>query len=808
MTEAEASKRTAPAGDIPVDEPPLPRRTRRPIDGLRLLLWSAVMTSVIVLAVFAEASFDGLARDLDALGDQIPDPLIRLLAGATELAGVALPPVLVVILMLRGRIRTTVELLVAGSVAAAVASTAGARLLPETPERVQQAFEPISAQQTFEPIAEFVETNPIPPYPALLVAVVTVISRLDMRRIHQVALFAIIGSFAVGLLEGEATVPGTLVALTIGRIVGIAVRMVSGLPSVTLDGRQIAEILIEHGHAVINVRSDPVEEYRRYVVETANGPLGVLVLDRDREGAGTFIRTLERLRTREEVLPRQAATMRQGIDQITLLSLAVQRAGVRTPRLRNVLRFGSDAALLVQDHVPGRPLAELSADEVSDQTLTDLWGQLGRLRTNQVAHRRLSARTILVDDEGKVWLLNPSGGAVAAPDLALRTDLAQSLVAAALVVGAERTVDTAIQVLGAETVASAVPLLQPVALARTTRRRLRERRELLGELRDRVVSAVGWEPEETIRLQRIRPLSLVTGLGAVAAVYLVGTQLTDVGEIAEIMARADWRWLFLAAGAMLLQYIGATLALLGFVPERVPFHHALGTQISLGFVRLIAPATVGITALNIRLLTKAGVGGPLAAASIAANQVGSVSITLPLIAVLGVVSGSGAAAGLRPSSTALIVAGAVVVAGGLLALVPPIRNRARTLWLDFARRGLPRLLDVLSRPRKLAEAIGGILLQTLALITCFYACVRALGADPNFAALAVVQMVGNTVGMAVPTPGGLGAVEAALTAGITTIGVSTAVAVPAVLLFRLISFWLPILPGWIFWTQLQRRNIL
>lgn len=799
MTEAEARKRTAPSGDIPIDEPPLPRRTRRPIDGLRLFIWSAVMAAVIVLAVFAEASFDGLALDLSALGGQIPDPLIRLLEVAAELAGIALPPVLVVILMLRGRIRTTIEMLVAGLIAAAACAAAGSLLLPETPERVQQAFTPIT---------EVPEASPIPPYPALLVAVVTVISRLDMRRIHQVALFAIIGSFAVGLLEGEATVPGTLVALTIGRIVGIAVRMISGLPSVAPSGQQIAEILRQHGHKVTSVRADPVEEHRRYVVETTNGPLGVLVLDRDNEGAGAVVRAFDRLRTREEVLPRQAVTMRQAIDQITLLSLAMHRAGARTPRLYNVLRLGPDATLLVQDHVPGRPLADLSADEISDETLVDLWRQLGRLRTNQVAHRRLSGRTILVDDHGKVWLLNPSGGEVAAPELALRTDLAQSLVAAALVVGAERTVDTAIGVLGEDRVARAVPLLQPIVLARTTRRQLRARKELLGELRDNVVSEVGWEPDETIRLERIRPLSLVTGIGAVAAVYLVGTQLTDVGEIAELIAQADWRWIFVAVGAMVLQYLGATFALLGFVPERVPFLHALGTQVSLGFVRLVAPATVGITALNLRFLTKAGVGGPLAAASIAASQVGSVSITLPLIAVLGVVSGSGATAGLRPSSTALIIAGAIVVAVGLLALVPPIRSRARTLWRDFAQRGMPRLLDVLGRPRKLVEAIGGILLQTLSLVMCFYACVRALGAEPNFAALAVVQMVGNTVGMAVPTPGGLGAVEAALTAGITTIGISAAVAVPAVLLFRLISFWLPILPGWIFWTQLQRRNIL
>jgi glycosyltransferase 2 family protein len=797
MTEAEARDRTADTGGIPIDEPPLPRRTRRPIDGLRLVLWALAITAVITLAVFAEGSFRGLATDLGALGAEIPPPLIELLNTAAGVAGVALPPILVVILMLRGRIRTTVELLVAGIVAATAAAVAGTWLLPQLPERIQQVFEPLS------PAA----TTPIPPYPALLVAVITVISRLDMRRINQVALFAIVGSFAVGLLRGEDTVPGMLLALTIGRIVGIAVRMISGQPSVAPGGEQIARVLGKHGHKVTSVRSDPMEEHRRYVVETTEGPLGVLVLDRDNEGAGTLVRTLDQLRTREEVLPKRAATMRQAIDQITLLSLALNRAGARTPRLRNVLRLSSDATLIVHDHVPGRPLEKLTDDEVTDEMLADLWQQLGRLRENQVAHRRLSARTILVGDDNRIWLLNPSGGAVAAPDLALRADLAQALVGVALVVGVERTVDTVVPVLGADTVASAVPLLQPVALARTTRLQLRDNRTLLGELRDSVVSEVGWKPEE-IRLQRIRLLSLVTGLGAVAAVYLVGTQLTEVGEIAEMLSRADWRWMFLAVAAMGLQYVGATFALLGFVPEKVPFHHALGAQLSLGFVRLIAPATVGITAINVRLLMKAGVAGPLAAASIAASQVGAVSITLPLIAVLGVVSGSGAAAGLRPSSTALLVAGVVVVAGGLLALVPPIRTRARTLWHDFARRGLPRLLDVLGQPRKLAEAIGGILVQTLSLVVCFYACVRALGAEPNFAALAVVQMVGNTVGMAVPTPGGLGAVEAALTAGLSTIGIATAVAVPAVLLFRLVSFWLPILPGWLLWTQLQRRNIL
>jgi len=130
------------------------------------------------------------------------------------------------------------------------------------------------------------------------------------------------------------------------------------------------------------------------------------------------------------------------------------------------------------------------------------------------------------------------------------------------------------------------------------------------------------------------------------------------------------------------------------------------------------------------------------------------------------------------------------------------------VWRNFAERGLPRLFDVLSNPHKLSVAIGGIVLQLLALVMCFYASVRAVGTTVDFTALAVVQLVGNTIGMAVPTPGGLGAVEAALSAGIGTIGVGGAYALPAVLLFRFISFWLPIVPGWILWTQLQRRNLV
>jgi uncharacterized membrane protein YbhN (UPF0104 family) len=471
-----------------------------------------------------------------------------------------------------------------------------------------------------------------------------------------------------------------------------------------------------------------------------------------------------------------------------------------------VIRLGPDATLLVHDHIPGRPLRDLPGDELTDEMLADLWHQLGRMRAHQVAHRRLGPHTILAGEDGHVWLLNPSGGEVAAPDLALGTDLAQALVTAALVAGPDRAVASAVRALGSEVVARAVPLLQAIVLTRSTRQALRAQRDLLAALRDRVGSEVGGDPAKPVRVRRFRLLSLVTGVATVVAVYLVGTQLAEV-PIGDVVGRADWRWVIVAVAAMAVNYVGAAFAVLGFVPEPVSFRRTLAAQVTLGFVRLVGPVAVSGSAINLRLLTKAGVPGPLAAASVAAYQLGTVVVTVPLIAGLGVVSGLGVS-GLRPSTAVLAAATAVVVAGGLLLLIPSIRRRIRRFWDEFARRGMSRLLDVLSRPRKLAEAIGGILLQTLALVVCFWASIRAVGGNPDPAGLAVVQMVGQTVGSAAPTPGGLGAVEAALTAGITAMGTPAAVAVPAVLLFRIISFWLPILPAWLLWNRMQRRNVL
>ena len=64
------------------------------------------------------------------------------------------------------------------------------------------------------------------------------------------------------------------------------------------------------------------------------------------------------------------------------------------------------------------------------------------------------------------------------------------------------------------------------------------------------------------------------------------------------------------------------------------------------------------------------------------------------------------------------------------------------------------------------------------------------------------------VGTVAPTPGGLGAGEAALIGGLTATGLPNSVAVWAALLYRTVTFWIPTVPGWVAFHYLQKQDAI
>ncbi len=179
-----------------------------------------------------------------------------------------------------------------------------------------------------------------------------------------------------------------------------------------------------------------------------------------------------------------------------------------------------------------------------------------------------------------------------------------------------------------------------------------------------------------------------------------------------------------------------------------------------------------------------------------------------MLIVLSLVSGSSQALHL-PSSTMLATIGLVIAALGVAMLVPRVRRWAVARTLPMWRQTWPRLVRLLSQPKRFAIAAGGNLVMTLSYLGAFWASLAAFGQELSLINLALIFLVGNAAGALIPTPGGLGTVEIALFTGLTTTGgVPAALATSVVALFRGLTFWARVPFGWLSMRILQRTGEL
>jgi uncharacterized membrane protein YbhN (UPF0104 family) len=594
----------------------------------------------------------------------------------------------------------------------------------------------------------------------------------------------------------------------VGWLCGLAIRYLLGTPTTRPSGAAVADTLIRAGFDVRILEAEESTEFgRRYQAQLAdNGMLHVVVLDRDLEGAGLASALWRGLRLRTTAGD-ATVNMRRTLDQRALLAYAGQSAGVPAPTLALASEVGPDSALLAYTWLPGVRLSQIPPEEVTDEDLIAAFRTLKILQHARIAHRGLSAGNLLREPDGTMAVLSLSGGIVAASDVATRVDIAELLATTALIAGPERAVRAGETVLGDEELTRALPVLQKVALSGATRRALREQKGVLTQLRDALIERRPEGAVEQIQLERVRPKTILTIILGSVAGYVLLTQLASV-DLVGLVRDADWWWAAFALLCSALTYLAAALTLMGFVPERLRVLPTVGAQLAASFATLITPPTLGAVAINLRYLQRQGIHPALATASIGASQASAFMTHLLLLIGFGVAAGTQSDLTFEPPRTVVVaVAAGALVSLGLLG-IPAIRHRLTGRIRPLLRQIGPRLLTVVQQPRKFAEGIGGLLLLNLSYIAALAGCVYAFGGDLELAAIAIVYLTGSVVGQAAPTPGGLGAVEAAMAAGLTAAGLTGGLAVSAVLLFRLVTFWLPTIPGWASLNAMQRRELL
>jgi uncharacterized membrane protein YbhN (UPF0104 family) len=138
--------------------------------------------------------------------------------------------------------------------------------------------------------------------------------------------------------------------------------------------------------------------------------------------------------------------------------------------------------------------------------------------------------------------------------------------------------------------------------------------------------------------------------------------------------------------------------------------------------------------------------------------------------------------------------------------MPFTRRFLRRRLQPLIRSTVPQLLATAGDPRRLGSAVVGVVLLNGGYVLALEASLLAFATSVSLPLLVVVYLAGATIGSAVPTPGGVGAVEAALVAGLTATGITLTSALTAVLVFRAATFWLPAPLGWGALIVLQRRG--
>ena len=126
---------------------------------------------------------------------------------------------------------------------------------------------------------------------------------------------------------------------------------------------------------------------------------------------------------------------------------------------------------------------------MTDDVLEQAWTQLARLRLHGIAHRDLRLANVFLDSSGQLFLIDFGFSELAAEELLLQTDVAELLASSAVVVGAQRSVTSAIRGLGAEPVVQAAVRLVPGRLSGATRTAMKAHPGLLDDLRTRAAAA-------------------------------------------------------------------------------------------------------------------------------------------------------------------------------------------------------------------------------------------------------------------------------------------------------------------------------
>ena len=772
--------------------------TRRTNDIVRLALATAFLAIVITSSIITRSDWVGLEKSVSRIIGVLTPTQSNLVYLAYGIAIVALPFVILIGLIAGRQWKLLGAYAAAGVIAVLALSITGEGIA--APRWHFDLTERLSTM-----LSQFLDD---PRWIAMLAAVLTVSGPWLPGRWRRWWWGLLLAFVPIHLVVSAVIPARTLLGLAVGWFVGALIVLVVGTPAleVPLDGAVRA--LSRRGFTIAGL---PV------VRPAGRGPLELAATDDSGRGAvvelygpnqrsGGALRQFWRwLVLRDSETAPLQTSMHRAVEHRALMTIAAGDLGVANTTTLTVA--GLDRGWTMFSHTPprGTPLDKADAGSVPT-----VWESLAVLQRHQISHGDLRASEITVDDSGTVLFGGFGNSEYGATEEHLQSDIAQLLLTTTATFGAEASVRAAVAALGSEAVLDGSRRLTKSALPARIRKSVDDPRALMTAARDEVKKQTGADQIQAETITRFTRKQVIQLVLLVALVYVAYPFISTVPAFFSELRSANWWWALLGLAVSALTYFGAAAGLWACASGMVPFRHLVIMQFANTFAATTTPAGVGGLALSTRFLQKAGLGTVRATAAVAVQQAVQVITHVALLIFFSVAAGASAdLSHFVPKLTLVyLIIGLALGAVGAFLFVPKLRN-----WLDTAVR--PKinevggeLIELVRDPKRFAIIVLGCAGTTLGAALALWASVEAFGGGTTFVTVTVVTMVGGTLAAAAPTPGGVGAVEAALIGGLAAFGVPTAVAVPSVLLYRVLTVWLPVFVGWPIMRWLTARDMI
>lgn len=766
------------------------------------LLATGIAALILLYAPFTAAGFQ---TDVLALEPELPDFLLQVVYGIYAVLLVALPFVLLVWVIMRRHWRLLLLYFVTTTATSIVFELLQSWITSQLPAA--------PANSNLTGVLTLLDPTADLSWVAAFAAGLAVTRPWISVRWYRLGWILLLCLIPARLLVGAGAPTGQLFALAAGWALGALALLIVGAPSQAPSPESVVRGLSLSGIRLTALRRAGVDARGStpYFAEAEDGArYFVKVLGRDERNADLMFRVYRYVRLQNVGDEAPFSSLRRAVEHEAMSSVWAERAGVRTPGLAACTELEDGSMALVYELVAGKSIDTLAPEDITDDFLRGVWEQVQIMRRARIAHRDLRRANVFITAGGEPMIIDFGFAEVSASDDLLNQDVAQLILSTAVDVGPQRAVAAAVAVLGKTSVADAAPRMQIAALSGATQTALRKQKGLIDATRDEVQSQTGIDTIELAKLERANPKTILTVVMAFGVLWFLIPQIAELPHLAAQLADANWALAAVAVVFSLLTYVGSAMALSGSVAQRIPVTRATLVALAGSFVNRVSPAKVGGMALNLRFLQKSGVSTAVASTSIGLYSIVGGITHICLLVIFSFWAGKTVNLMDFLPGPAILFAVAGVLLGliGVIFFVPKVRTFIKEKVAPEAKKARANIRGLLDHPLRLVVIVSGSALLSLSYIWALDASIKAFGGQIALPVVAVIYLAGASIASAAPTPGGVGAVEAALIGGLTAAGLPTEVTVPGVFMYRLATFWIPVLPGWGAFSWLQRREFI